>query len=630
MFGLLAYWIVGFGIGRLWALVPGMRALGPGACFLLGSAGALIAYPLLHLVVGLPLMDAAWAIAIAAGAGLIVSVPELGRVTWEDAPHPIIILPGLAFAVVLWQGTVDYLPYTDDEFTNWLDIPRRIFLEDGYRAIRHDVPLSGYTPGWRLWLTLPWFLADRFAPGDAATAPLLLHVGVLGVIFDACRRAVPGMPVGPRLIAAWGVVLLLGAAEAMGPLWVYTILIEQPQIYLAVGALLTLFGADDADTNRRLFWLIATGVFCAASYFLKSAGMLVAGGCILAVLAGFLWQQGDSRARRLLALAFVAVPPVALYLLWQSGVENNNCLASPVRTVFMQPLPDYAREGWTDLLVRFAAGVSRYIGTYKWPLTLVGAAGWALLAWRRSWSPVIAMGAFIGVYFATLYVFHLTCFGAYYFEKLASIERFTRVPLQMFQTLGLAALALEALRLVDRRGAALARSKMVLGAGMVLVLALGGWQVLGLTRTAHDITDRRHQNTDKMIAEMYALSRAVDRLSDGRPIRVLLIEDRAPVLTEKYARFFAHRGGRGAPKVAYTVDVIKLPAGALKLAHALTTADVAWPTLASSTDREIVDSAAGTICLAPTPNRFLSKENGRFRCTEKPRADTPWSVATGH
>jgi len=630
MFGLLAYWIVGFGIGRLWALVPGMRALGPGTCFLLGSAGALIAYPLLHLVVGLPLMDAAWAIAVAAGAGLIVSVPELGRMTWEDAPHPIIILPGFALAVVLWQGTVDYLPYTDDEFTNWLDIPRRIFLEDGYRAIRHDVPLSGYTPGWRLWLTLPWFLADRFAPGDAATAPLLLHVGVLGVIFDACRRAVPSMPVGPRLAAAWTVVLLLAAAQAMGPLWVYTILIEQPQIYIAVGALLMLLNADAARADERFPWLAATGLLCAAAYFLKSAGLLVSGGCILAVLIGFAWRKGEAVRRRVTYGLVVALPPLALYLFWQSGVESNNCISSPLGTLIMQPLPDYSRDRWADLFWRFSASVSLYISSYKWPLTLIAVAGWGMLLRGRLWSPAIAMGSFASVYFLALYVFHLGCFSATYFEALNSIERFTRVPLQMFQSVGLAALAMEALRLAEKRAATVVRARAVLGLGVILVLALGAWQLRSLSRTAHDITDRRHQNTDKMIAEMYALSRAVDRLADGRPIRVLLIEDRAPVLTEKYARFFAHRGGRGAPKVAYTVDVIKLPAGALKLAHALTMADVAWPTLASSTDREIVDSAAGTICLAQTPNRFLSKENGRFRCAEKPRADTPWSVATGH
>ena len=206
----------------------------------------------------------------------------------EVVIHPAIILPVAAGILITLRGHIDYLPYTVDEFTNWLGGAKTIHLNGGYAAIRETIYLPGYTPGWRLALLLPWQIDGAMDLGRSAAAGFVLHAGLVAIMFDIVRwEAAERLKLSSAgAVGSWIAVLVFLAAQGTGTLWPYTLLIEQPQIYFYAGTGFLLFALrTDTDIPSNTFLYI--GLTLTGGYLVKSATM----GLLLAVGLALLWFQ---------------------------------------------------------------------------------------------------------------------------------------------------------------------------------------------------------------------------------------------------------------------------------------------------------------------------------------------------
>lgn len=153
--GLLLYGFFALGLGS-WLPILRLGGVPSLGALFLGGVTLMIAAPVvLHAVLGVSLFATVVVMAVCALAG-VVRASLRGSISLRQlAAHPIMILCAFGAASILANGTIDYLPYTVDEFTNWIGVSRQIQLYGGYDAIRETVHLPGYTPGWRILLTLP-------------------------------------------------------------------------------------------------------------------------------------------------------------------------------------------------------------------------------------------------------------------------------------------------------------------------------------------------------------------------------------------------------------------------------------------------------------------------------------------
>lgn len=120
-------------------------------------------------------------------------------------------------------------------------------------------------------------------PGQSAAAPFGLYVGLVALFYDIVFAA-GGKRFGDRpvrqLLLCWLLVLLYLTAEATGRLWIYTLLIKQPQIYMLTALMYVLYAADREPESVSRFYLYG-GLFVAFVYLLKAAPISMVPGLLL-------------------------------------------------------------------------------------------------------------------------------------------------------------------------------------------------------------------------------------------------------------------------------------------------------------------------------------------------------------
>ena len=163
----------------------GRRSIG--AVLFGGYAALLASLFLMQAVLGMGLLSTFWIVFAVAVLGLCRLVLRNSGGAAEFVIHPAIILPVAAGILIALRGHIDYLPYTVDEFTNWLGGAKTIHSNGGYAAIRETIYLPGYTPGWRLALLLPWQIDGAMDLGRSAAAGFVLHAGLVAIMFDIVR-----------------------------------------------------------------------------------------------------------------------------------------------------------------------------------------------------------------------------------------------------------------------------------------------------------------------------------------------------------------------------------------------------------------------------------------------------------
>ncbi len=644
MLGLLLYWLVAFGWGGLAHRFLLRDRAFPGAAFAVGAAIPLTVYPALHLYLGASLTIAAYLVTAAAIAGLVIWARGVSRAEVRAfALHPVVVLPVLAGLVVAvgGGGDLDYLPYTTDEFANWIGQAQDIYMAGELRDMRNTINHPGYTPGYRLMMAFPWFFFDTLDFGSSATAPLILHVAAIGILYDFTSRAIDkvipnGDPFHQPIL--WVFVLLLTAAEGMGRLWSYTLLIEPPQIYVGVILLGLFLILNDARMKAaHVGWWLAIGLVAGAGYFVKSAGLLMVIAAAMAVLL-FEWRAGRLISTQSLIKVLLTVGPgVLLKVAWSQGIETTSCLSAPLSVLTGTGGNRAGLEIWDVLAVRFVDQTGMYILTYKWPVTLVAVAGWAYALWRGQWLALSVWTLFAGAYLLAIYVFHLVCFGPYYFETLNSIPRFTRVPLQMLQSIGLAFAFIGAANLVLpgvlRRLGNRPNKAIFVCLLAVPIVALGAWQTYALNWTREDVTHRSLQPVDPRLDEVHALSLAVQnefRDTARWPVRVAFIDqggDQTPIF---YGGFFSKRWDGDRLFRAFHIGMpVSWPTDIERFADAAQQADIIWAIKIDPWQTDALQQLFGLSC--DMTNGFYMRRDWRqpdtpMTCVEKPVPSGKWSV----
>jgi hypothetical protein len=642
------YSVVAAGLG---CLVPLYLRSGLGVTgirFVLGYAAMVVFAYVVHILLGISLGAMVALLFVLAFVGIIVQIRRWsGHSQWlELLVHPATLLIVAGATAIAFNGGIGYLPYGNDEFSHWLATPRLIHLSGSWAAAVDSLSLPFYTPGWPMTLLLPWQILGKEDFGMSAAAPFILHVTAIALIYDIAvfllRRRVD-MAATPARLAAWGFVLLFLAAEGMGQLWTYTLLIEQPQIYSYATVMLLIYVAEASGEDRKTLYG-AAGAVLVSAYLYKAAALTFIP-AIIGLSGAMLFIRTKSFPDRIkesvVTAALLAGPIIIAMVSWSMAMDSKAC--SPF-TLSGDQIAHALALDWKGLADRFGSAVWAYVAGYKIILSIAAGLGVIGALKTGKYRAVLVIFLLSAVYFLVLYLYHLTCFGPYYFKTLNSIPRFTRVPLQVFQALGLVMLFDTVLSFVGKMKWAanggldrLMGRRWVMGSLVLGIVALAIWQGRQLTRSVVDTTTRAYQNIDPRINEMRLAARRINALRGvtlpATPILTVISQggDNAVL---SYARFFAmgYENGRLSPRFTVSNEMSWAPAkgniwqtkaSIEETVRKLSQADIIWPVkldpwLMRALERLVPDPS----CLAALPGKALIRDDTdgnipRFRCIEK-------------
>jgi len=640
MLGLLSYSAIVIGLGCLMPNVRFGRRDSLGALWLSGYALMVLLAFVCLAVLRLPPDTTVFIMALVALAGVVRLVRTWTASLQDVVSHPVLLLPIVASVLILLHGGIDYLPYSSDEFMNWLGNPIKIHYGGGYHATATQLHHLGYLPGWHFVLLLPWQVGGAPVLGDSAAAPFILHVALAGLIFDVIRHAGERrLSDKPGLITfiAWTGLLLYMAAEGTGKLWIYVLLIEQPQVYVFTAILLYLYAWEDQAALSENA-LLGAGILLAAAFLMKSSALTLVPPIVGAILLLALYRRWHAPMN---AFALMGVltrligPLVVVYVTWGAvnPLISPTCMTSVFETLSDRALVKAASYDAMDLAQRFSFAVWDYVVGYKAPVLAAALLGLVLMARRaRILIPLILAG-WIMLYVAALYWYHLSCFGDYYFGTLNSTQRFVRVVLQPLHAVGIVALVVETARLAPVRAIELitARRAVFLGLGVVC-LTLAGWQVSRVHHSLVDISTRHFSNVDTRIAEARSASKFIERRL-GNAEALPLVQFIAQGLDNEildYAKFYALGPGSGNVHYAYRVahqfswnekepvNVWQTRADRQTVRTLLEKANVIWPIVADPWQWDMLqDMLGGKDCPLKQGTFALVREPDGYVCYPK-------------
>lgn len=157
-----------------------------GTAYLTGLALIILGLFFGNVVAGIPLHLAAWAVLGLAVLGGAARLWRGGRVGAYRTLilHPVVVLPAAVFVLALATHRFAYLPYLYDEFTNWIGWAQQMVVADHFATRNMVVPIISYTPGWPILMAYPGAVVGSFRISDGASIPFLIHVGLLGIVYD--------------------------------------------------------------------------------------------------------------------------------------------------------------------------------------------------------------------------------------------------------------------------------------------------------------------------------------------------------------------------------------------------------------------------------------------------------------
>ena len=600
--GLLIYSIIVVGLG-CWPklnLPLGFSTLG--LRLSLGYATTMI-LGFLMLIIGLKISSIALILAVLASMGVMFRVRT---VNWSAATpiwflHPCVILIAFGFAAIVLSPELNYLPVSQDEFSHWLAHPLHLNAHGTLKEALEAFSLPGYLPGWPFMLALPWQFSGLANFGWSATAPFVLYVAVSALTYDivcALLRRHFNLSDGQTSLLSWTFILLFTAAQAIGPLWSRTLLIEAPQIYSAFAFLLLIYTAEIFPSYRNnLEW--PAGTILASAYLIKSAAILFAPGVMLIFLFSLL--RGRESAKEhcksfIYSFSRLLGPTISIVLIWALYSDTSGCLFRPLETFSADALSKAIEYDWWDLGSRFFAEIGIYILEYKFILTVTALLGLSIIVlFGRSRTPIIFF-AMAASYFAALYWFHLTCFGDFYFRELNSIPRFTRVILWTMHGIGLVILVDVTFTLLRNFGVKRPVEYFIKHKGgvfctSVLLCVLAMVQINSLWRGIEDVTTRRYQPLDPRIKESSNAAQAIHSLAGSvlpdRP-KLLILSQGLDNAVLSYADFFSQARKRGELISRFTViresswapipkNIWQHKSDKAQFLRTLKSADIIWP-----------------------------------------------------
>ena len=575
------YLIIAFSVVGCGALFPSPArrpASGIGYRYFGGFAALTLILFIGNVVLGVRLGIVAAVAVIVAAIGLFRLGLEIRRNNFaaDVLLHPIPVFLAMGAVLIAVRGDTEYLTWQWDEYSRWAYLPKLIFLNEQYRLDSFRIDYRGYTPGWPLLIAFPSLVTGRFAEGNPATLPFLMHIGVLGIFFDLIHRAFQRngvlVPVADRS-AAWVVVLLLLAVEATWMLVPTLLAHEKPQIYTVAASLgAALFAMTDG--RDRMTHAGYLGLFLAFGYLIKvSILAFVPSAMLLTVALVGLGRTtkpwfGAVSKENFTTVCLIFVPILVCFAIWSTLVSTDSCLGTPDNLLTTQNLGLFVSDAAGDLAGRLFGSVYTYVSQYKMSLGVVGGVGLIAGLFFRSTAMVSAsVILFSALSLFAIYAFHLTCFGDYYFEALNSVPRFTRIWLRLVHTFGLLNLVLIAVELIRRRGFQRARAflatKFVTVGLPFLAVSLLAWQGVQANRSFHIMATRSDSlSTDggRRLAmvlgvrrEAKSLKGLIKRNGLGEP-NVLLIVQGSDGIEQKIANYAALADARGGSNYHYRVN----------------------------------------------------------------------------
>jgi len=418
------------------ALATGYRAF-VGFCALVG---------LLFFTVtlgGLGIAGGVYTCLALAGMGLVrlVILCRRERPGLVHFAHPFPVLLFLIVAVGAMRGQVDFLPTGFDDFANWLLPAKAMWLVDDYWQPDLWGGGFGYNPGWQLLMAANAPLRGTFDEGWVIWPAVVLHVALLGLVFDVTmnwwRTQFDGGEWAGRIGVA-GALILLVAIEASWVLVPDQILVEGPLFHTIIG-MFALALVYWLDPGRAWPVTVALSVALCAHYVIKNSGTTAVPVVFaLAVVAAITAASERANAWRAAIRHGVAVvaPVLAAMATWSMAPKfSNKCINDPG-----EMLSNTGRLAELESTLGFGADLigqsMGYLAGFKTPLLVVSLCGVAvgLLERRLRW-PAIGVVAYVGVYLAGL-------FAAYYFcapdfqAHFSSLQRYLQVPARLLHLMG--------------------------------------------------------------------------------------------------------------------------------------------------------------------------------------------------
>ena len=676
---MIAYLILALsalGCGALFPAPAGDSRNAIGIRFMAGVSVLILILFFGNVVLRVPLGTVAFAVPAIAAIGLVRLGLEIraGRFSRACLLHPVPILLLMIGIVILARGGVDYLPWQWDEYSRWIYVTKLMFLTEEYWADTFRRANEGYTPGWRLWMVLPSLVLGRFSEGNLATAPFIMHVGLLGILYDISRRAlerIETLSFGARTAGAWLVVLVLLLGEASWKLVPTLLASEKPQIYL-LGACLAGVLYYVIESSRRSAIIGYVGLFMAAAYLVKVATLAFLPSLILFALFLLFFDQGadggteNSRDRksdwrrawrraftgtRIKNAAMLLLPFLVVYATWIMVESPAGCFGDSTELLRGNRIKLFFSDAASDLAGRYFPALFTYVAHYKLPLTIIGTLGIAAgLLHRKTAVVALMLILFIAAYVFALYYFHLACFSDYFFETLISIPRFTRVWLRLVHVFGPLILFLMVVEWIARSRGPLVRfckSRGVAFAGTGLAMLLLAWQAVQAASSFDAMATRadfrlkdggRHYRIVKDIpAEATALKALLKRNGSIDP-KVLLIAQGGTAFPLMVAKYHGAATKRDRPMYSYRLypmvswgEVKKNPLMRKSTRQQMLTLlrghRVIWPFILDDWMREVLSAIIDDAACRAHPERYFllrrSKQGTPYICVAKWPEKTP-------
>ena len=598
-----------FGFGRPF------RTLGLGASAAVGAFCIPLTMFCLVTLLGLSVSVSSWmclGMAIACGVLGQCWPSPCAKVDVSAVSHPVFTLTlGVGILIAIAAPDRPYIPHNFDEMSGWGTWMKQILATDTWYTPDMLSEYPFYPKAWPLSVAFVSNLIGKFDGSHAVAVQALIHVSILGALFDIARNTMHNKGVSWQLSTAtsWCIVLALALLQAMWLLAPPSLLIERPFIYAGVGLFCVAMGRDSTETNTPSYLrAIAAGLLSASAIVIKTPAIaLVPTGALL------LFMQPMLPSRRLKQVTLFLVFPAATLLLWAiASVEP------PPSPAFSGDLP-----AKITLLKKIIWDSAVFVSQFKLALSIGAVLGLILttrldFVWR--WVP-LAFAVFLIVYFVGLIVLYLGIFHSPPTGDLPSLSRYLRVPIRVLHALGLTALFTWVTITAVRCLPALSSSKAFLRFTYGITAGMAFFLVMGVQFTISDLPfkSREDQNNIALITEMRDQTAQLAKvLSDrGRQsARVIMIAQGDNGLLQVAANYYStaaigdghahrlylHRFWSWGPNRA---DLWTNPIAPGELLEIFKGFDVVWPVVVDDWSLRILASMTGSEACSANPSEFF-------------------------
>ena len=458
------------------------RAGYPGLSYLLAWSAITLGLFLTGLA-GLPLHFAAWGLVVAAAAGLVrfALAGNVRMIIWH---HPLAVLPFIIVVIMLVVGPTTYQVYAWDEWTNWIGWSQQIVVTDVIFRSDMWVATRGDTPGWALLMAFPGLIGGSFYPEDAWAVAIALHIGLLALFYDVVLRLLQKLEIFSRinlLLAAWAVILGFLTLDLSWRLVPSLLLIEQPQYYILAAIFLTI--AIGVIEKQRDMLLLAATLLMATAWLFKTSFVVYAPSFFLGV--GFLmfFSESGGQLNRRNSVLFVSsiLFMVALMAVWSLGAVSGRCQANTAEMLMRMFSDAPVRSGLSfgEFASRVFSRIADFVITWKLPVTIAAFIGVVAFVRKRVfWIILLSLCGLWVSFYVGLVSGMAACFSDAEISTLASVQRYSLVPLRLSQTIGLFLLLFAVTSYYRDSPLVLMRGKVITAGLLVILIVLGGFQII--------------------------------------------------------------------------------------------------------------------------------------------------------